>query len=153
MRHSDLVYVKRVKGKGRGVFALRSIAKGEVIEKVPILVVPLRFLTLGLWDPDLARFCFWRDRKNVAVCLGYGSIYNHSYRPNAEYLDGSGQTMIFRAIRPIEAGEEITINYNGDPKDKDPVGFMVVETEPRKNGQCHSRQAKAEVQVECSRRR
>lgn len=126
MRHSDLVFVKRIKGKGRGVFAQQPIRRGEVIERVPVLLVPLTFLAAGLGDKELMRFCFWRDRRTLAVALGYGSLYNHSYRPNARYDDGPAATMIFTAIRAIKAGEEITINYNGDPRDREPIGFAVL---------------------------
>ena len=28
-----------------------------------------------------------RDKKTVQVALGYGSLYNHSYKPNADYED------------------------------------------------------------------
>src|SRR4051812_23255681 len=45
--HSDTIEVKRVKGKGRGVFALRLIRKGEVIERVPMLVFPIEQNTGG----------------------------------------------------------------------------------------------------------
>ena len=62
----------------------------------------------------------------MALALGYGSLYNHSYQPNARYDDESGQTKVFTAIRDIEAGEEITVNYNGEPEDESPVGFEVV---------------------------
>jgi SET domain-containing protein len=58
---------------------------------------------------------------------GYGSLYNHSYRPNARYVDLAGRTKLFTAIRDIAAGEEITVNYNGEPGDETPVGFEVVE--------------------------
>ena len=37
MQHSDLIYVKRIKGKGRGVFARKAIMLGAVIERVPVL--------------------------------------------------------------------------------------------------------------------
>jgi SET domain-containing protein len=65
----------------------------------------------------------------VAVALGYGSLYNHSYTPNARYDDESPQIKIFTAIREIAAGEEITINYNGEPSDESPVWFKVVTDE------------------------
>ena len=61
------------------------------------------------------------------LALGYGSLYNHSYRPNARYVDLSERTKLFTAIRDIAAGEEITVNYNGEPEDQTPVGFDVVE--------------------------
>lgn len=127
MRHSDLIYVKKVKGKGRGVFARESIAAGTVIETVPKMLVPIEWIQDGFANPNLARVYFIHDRRTVAICLGYGSLYNHSYRPNAEYLDGANATMIFRAIKAIQRDEEICINYNGDPKDKSPMGFEVVE--------------------------
>lgn len=55
----------------------------------------------------------WDSRKkSVAILLGFGSLYNHSVKPNADYIkklkDG---VMIFKAMRKIKAGEEITIDY------------------------------------------
>ena len=38
------------------------------------------------------------------------------------------RTKLFTALRAIEPGEEITVNYNGDPEDGSPVGFEVIET-------------------------
>jgi SET domain-containing protein len=124
MHHSDLVCVKRAPGKGRGVFARRAIAGGTVVERVPVLLLPLGHVGGGdAWA--LGRFCFYRGRGTVAVALGYGSLYNHSSTPNARYDEGPGATMLFTALRDIAAGEEITINYNGDPDDHSPVGFPV----------------------------
>jgi SET domain-containing protein len=126
LQHSRLIGVKRVKGKGRGVFARRGIARGALIEQVPLMLVPLEHIVGGLNNPDLARHFFLHDRRRVAVCLGYGSLYNHSYTPNARYDEGPGATMRFTALRDIAAGEEICINYNGDPEDRSPVGFEVI---------------------------
>jgi SET domain-containing protein len=127
LEHSQLVYVKRVKGKGRGVFARCSIRKGTVIEKVPLLLVPVRDIVGGLDNPDLVRFFFLQDDPSkLAVCLGFGSLYNHSYAPNARYDDGPGATMLFTALRDIVKDEEISINYNGDPRDRTPMYFNVV---------------------------
>ena len=63
----------------------------------------------------------------IVPSLGYGSLYNHSYRPNARYDDEEGRIMVFTALRDIGRGEEITVNYNGEPGDETPVGFEVVE--------------------------
>jgi uncharacterized protein len=125
-KHSDLISIKRIEGKGRGVFARSAIAEGTVIERVPVLVVPLPDVMGVNNDPVLSRICFLRTRKTAAIALGYGSLYNHSYRPNAVYEECENCTMQFRALCPIEQGEEITINYNGDPKDRASVGFPVV---------------------------
>ena len=66
------------------------------------------------------------EQEYVALSLGYGSIYNHSESPNAKYQMTLPDIMEFIALRPIKAGEEITINYRGDaeggPKD---LGFEI----------------------------
>jgi uncharacterized protein len=126
LQQSDLVYVKRINGKGRGVFARKRIPKGMVIERVPKMLVSLDMIASGLNNPKLADFFFLHDRKTLAVCLGYGSLYNHSFRPNATYEDGPAATMVFRALRTIKPDQEICINYNGAPVDAKPVGFKVV---------------------------
>ncbi|HZU37814.1 MAG TPA: SET domain-containing protein-lysine N-methyltransferase, partial [Gemmataceae bacterium] len=79
----------------------------------------------GLEASILKRYVFIRSRSTVAIALGYGSLYNHSYMPNARYDDEPGPAMTFTALRTIRPGEEITVNYNGDPKDRSPVGFEV----------------------------
>jgi SET domain-containing protein len=61
------------------------------------------------------------------VALGYGSLYNHSYSPNARYLDVGRMTKAFISLRDIAPGEEITINYNADPHDMADVGFEVAD--------------------------
>ena len=125
MRHSELVCVKYIRGKGRGVFARCPIRKGTVIERVPVVLVPIQQIVGGWHNPAVARFGFVRDRWTVAVALGYGSLYNHSFKPNAIYEHGYA-AMKYVALRNIKPGEEITINYNWDPKDRSPVGFEVV---------------------------
>ncbi len=122
--HSELVEVKRVPGKGRGVFARHRIPKGSLIERVPVILLPIR--EMGRPETTLGRFCFLRSRSTVAVALGYGSLYNHSYSPNARYDEEPGARMTFTALRAIRPGEEVTINYNGEPKDRAPVGFKVM---------------------------
>lgn len=124
MEHSDLICVKQIPKKGRGVVARKAIRKGEIIERVPVLLVPIKHFVDGLENPTLKTYLFIWDKKHVAVCLGYGSLYNHSYDPNAVYIHGAREVK-FRALRAIAAGEEITINYNFVPTDKTPVAFDV----------------------------
>jgi len=126
MEHSDLVCVKRVKGKGRGVFARKPIKEGAVIEVVPVVLVPFADFDGGDDNPNLAKVFYHWNRTHVAVTLGYGSLYNHSYKPNARYRQ-QYMSMAYVALRDIAVGEEITVNYNGDPESKAPMGFDVVE--------------------------
>jgi SET domain-containing protein len=132
--HSDAIKVKRIEGKGRGVFARRPIRKGEVIERVPVLVLSIEEVRNGSGWTGLAGYCFEWGRGTVALALGYGSLYNHSYQPNARYDDVNPRTKVFSALRDIAKGEEITVNYNGEPKDRSPLGFKVIETTVPKNG-------------------
>ena len=120
--HSKLVEVKRIRGKGRGVFATSFIPAGTVIERVPVLVLPVE----DVETTPLADYVFEWGRDTVALALGYGSLYNHSYAPNARYDDVGQRTKEFSALRDIYPGEEITVNYNGEPEDIAPVGFEVV---------------------------
>ena len=123
---SDAIEVKRVKGKGRGVFARRPIRRGEVIERVPVLVLPAEEVKDASGWTGLARYCFHWGQGTLALALGYGSLYNHSYHPNARYDDTAGPAKVFTALCDIAAGEEITVNYNGEPEDESPVWFEVV---------------------------
>ena len=126
-QQSDLVEVRRIQGKGRGVFARRDIPKDTIIEKVPVLVVPESDVYREDGDAQISEYVFAWGKKTVALALGYGSLYNHSYKPNARYEDDGQQTKVYIAIRNINAGEEITINYNGDPKNKAALWFDVKE--------------------------
>jgi uncharacterized protein len=123
LTHSDVLIVKNSPGKGRGVFARKDIKKGTTIETVPIIV----FDNDECQGSKMATYVFEWTKKTSAIALGYGSIYNHSFEPNARYYDGSNETKDFVAIRDIKAGEEITVNYNGHPKRKDKVDFNVIE--------------------------
>ncbi|TWT40721.1 SET domain protein [Thalassoglobus neptunius] len=120
--HSTLVEIKKSPKRGRGVFAKQPIKKGEVIECVPVLIVTWDEIA----DSELADYAFTLTEKKVGIALGYGSMYNHSYKPNARYDDEGRQTKVFSAIKNIKKGEEITVNYNGDPENQEEVDFDVV---------------------------
>lgn len=110
---------------GKGVFAARDIEVDEVIEVCPTLLFPKAQLE-AMRQTVLDDYYFdWGDDSEwFAVCLGYGSLYNHSYTPNAEYgMDFEAETIDFYCIRPISAGEEILINYNGDADNQTKVWF------------------------------
>src|ERR1700730_16798882 len=101
LTHSEIIEVKRIKGKGRGVFARRVIRAGEVIERVPVLVLPLGDIKDADGWESLAGYCFMWGQGTVALALGYGSLYNHSFRPNAKYEDIGKMTKVFTALRQI----------------------------------------------------
>ena len=127
LRQTDAIEVRRVRGKGRGVFARRAIPKGEIFEICPVLVLPAG--SLGATDGGLWDYGFEWGKGTVALALGYGSLYNHSYRPNARYDDVLPAAKEFSALRDIAPGEEITVNYNGKPRSRAKVWFDVVEAD------------------------
>lgn len=119
------IYVAYSETHGKGVFAARDIDEGEVIEVCPVILFPKEQLA-NIRQTVLDDYYFdWGDEAAwYALCLGYGSLYNHSYNPNAEYgMDFEAQTIDFYCIRRIAAGEEIFINYNGDPNNLEKVWF------------------------------
>ncbi len=119
-----MIYVRAVEQKGRGVFAQRALRKGEVFERSPVIVLPA-----SQWDSIertvLFNYCYEWDG-DYALALGLGSLFNHSYQPNAIYTRQlTDLVMEYTALRDIAADEEITVNYNGDPADQDPLWFAV----------------------------
>lgn len=122
---SAYIEVKFTSNKGRGVFARKHIPAGTEFEKVPVLVLPEEEALSGEAGEVLADYVFEWGEGTVALALGFGSIYNHSYRPNARYDDCRKMTKIYTALVDIEAGEEITINYNGHEDGTEYVGFDV----------------------------
>lgn len=119
------LYVAPSKVDLRGVFCTVDIKAGEVIEICPVLVVPADETQL-LDETILHNYVFlWGDDdKQGAIVFGYGSMYNHAYDPNAEYsADYNDDTFSVYALKDISAGEEIFINYNGDPENKKLVWF------------------------------
>jgi SET domain-containing protein len=110
---------------GMGVFAAELIAEGGVIEICPVLLFPkaelaaLRQTMLDDYYFDWGAAGEW-----FAIALGYGSLYNHAYEPNADYgMDFDNKTIDIYALRDIAPGEEIFVNYNGSPDNRSKVWF------------------------------
>ncbi len=110
---------------GRGVFTGVDIPMDSLIEICPVLVLPAKDMD-AIKGTMLYNYYFeWGEANDQpAIALGHGSIYNHSYKPNARYLaDLEQETLSFYAIRNILAGEEITVNYLGLPGERGNVWF------------------------------
>jgi uncharacterized protein len=117
--------IKNIPKKGRGIFANKKFKNGSVIECCPTLILS-ESDTKHIDPTALYNYYFsWgQDLKLSAIALGYGSLYNHSYRPNAIYeKDFINNQIIFKAIKDIQRGQEITVNYNGYPEDQKPIWF------------------------------
>lgn len=110
------LFIKDIKGKGRGVFCKQTIAKDEEFEISPVLVLPAE-------DYDTVRasqlvdyfFNFNVAENTLALALGFGSLYNHAVYSNAAYvLNREAKTITFFALEDINPGTEICINYSGE---------------------------------------
>ena len=121
--------VRETPNKGRGVFACVPFARGDLIEVVPIILI--RGEHWHHIEPTVLEryiFTFGPEGEHAAVALGYGSLYNHSFSPNAVYSkDWEAQVIRFVALQDIGADEEITINYNGSPASQKPMDFETQE--------------------------
>lgn len=101
----------------------------ELIEVSPIIISPSSEWEF-LEKTVLSNYCFhWGENsEDAAIALGYGSLFNHSFTPNATYYNNDRHlTLDFYAIADILTGEEITINYNGEPDDQTPVWFETID--------------------------
>lgn len=119
--------VKNIPEKGRGVFALREFQYGDIVERAPVIVLPAEQWQI-CEKTDLHNYAFgWGINQDLAaIALGYGSLFNHSFDPNAFYRKCLEEEVIeFIALKAIQSGEEITVNYNGSPFGKMPVWFKV----------------------------
>lgn len=123
----SMITIGQTAGKGRGVFAQKQFAANEIIERAPVIVLPTdqeQFLDQTV----LKDYYYYWNAEAVALALGFGSLYNHAYTPNAHYVKKQAEHMIeFIALRTIEVDEEITVNYNGDPTDQALLWFHVLE--------------------------
>jgi hypothetical protein len=108
--------------KGLGVIAEVDFKKGDTIEIVPLLLMPMKEFDL-IKKTKLYYYFFEYTNSHFAIALGYGSLYNHSYSPNARYLYSfKNKQLIIKAIKNIKKSEEIFFNYNYYPNDKTPLG-------------------------------
>lgn len=111
------IYIEDIPQKGRGVFTNTPLEADTLVECSPVLVMnegarphldqTLLHDYIFEWQPEGQSLC--------CVALGYLSLYNHAFGSNCEYfMDYETKTMSIRTVRPVEAGEELCINYNGD---------------------------------------
>ncbi len=109
--------IKSIPRKGRGVVALKTIRKGEVFEVAPFIPVKSEEAK-SLTRTRLSHYIYSLSRGARALALGFGSLYNHDAKPNADFkIEERARVVKFRALRTIKAGDEITIDYGYDPMD------------------------------------
>ncbi len=114
--------VAAVAGRGRGVVAERRIEAGELVERSPVLIIPeadraaVDPTNVGnyifMWEHGTTAEDLCTGKGRAAVVLGFASLVNHADAPNCDfvrYIDALALDLV--ALRTIEAGEELTIDY------------------------------------------
>ncbi|TFH65085.1 MAG: SET domain-containing protein-lysine N-methyltransferase [Gemmatimonadales bacterium] len=104
--------------KGRGVFALRDIPKGETVVRCWVMPIPVAESKITLTIPTINRYLFpWTDGQR-AMLSGEGLLYNFDSivatkrPPNMECVLRRGISAVeFRALRDIRMNEELTWDY------------------------------------------
>ncbi len=105
MRQAYIVRPSKIHGKG--IFALNNVKKGDVIFKLPGVIVHREIKN----EKESWRFVNWIEiAKNTWINPNRTSVrnFNHSCDPNA--IITPQHTV--RAIKPIAAGDEITFDYS-----------------------------------------
>jgi len=123
-----IITTKRTPKKGLGVFALKDFKSEEIVENCPVLTFNPKERK-HLEKTSISHYIYpWRSTRGAALVFGYGSIYNHSYSPNADWKQNFRTgSMVFRTIKNIKKGEEITVNYNGEPDEQTPIDWFEVK--------------------------
>lgn len=119
------VLVKAAKKMGRGVYTTQAIKAGTLIEIAPVIVMNAE--ERAMLDKTLLHdYIFeWGEKADkCCMALGLVPIYNHSYEANCEYeMYFKKELITVKAMRDIEAGEQLFVNYNGDWDNKEQVWF------------------------------
>jgi SET domain-containing protein len=99
--------VKKSTMHGYGVFAEKTLKKGEMIEECYVII------SKG-GDKTLEDYYFDAKGK-YALFTGFGSIYNHSVEPNADYtIHIKNKIATLKAANTIKKGEEIFVSYGDE---------------------------------------
>lgn len=119
----NTLYIAQSNISGNGVFTWERIFTWALIESCRVIILSIleqKYIDkTKLYD----YYFLWGD-DSIALALWNGSIYNHSYQPNAEYKrSAETDTLDFYAIKDIQPWQEITVNYNGRPDCQEPVWF------------------------------
>lgn len=121
------LYIDFINDKGRGVFTQEFIPAETIVEISPVVVMSAED-RIHLDKTLLHDYIFeWgEDSSRCAMALGFIPIYNHNFQSNCEYfMDFDDESMMIKTVVDIEAGAELTVNYNGDWDNKKKLWFRV----------------------------
>lgn len=117
------LFTEKTSQKGWGVFTNEPIKKNTIIEISPVIIMSEKEKLL-LDQTKLHDYIFFWEDDKCCMAMGNIPIYNHAVPSNCEYFQDYDNEIIFiKTVRKINAGEELTINYQGDFQNQTPVWF------------------------------
>lgn len=108
------IFISKSPIHGYGIFAKETIKQGELIEECPIFDLNIQY---GQMSPLFLDYRFnWpqgtHEWNKQVLAWGYGSLYNHSNEPNAQWKSNlEKETFEFFALKEINPNEEILVYY------------------------------------------
>lgn len=122
------LFVALTEQKGRGVFTEFFLPANTVIEVAQAITFSAE--DRAHIDKSILHdyiFEWGNEQKECAMALGLVPIYNHSYDSNCTYImQYETQEFLIQTVKDIKPGQELTINYNGEPDDETPLWFDAV---------------------------
>ncbi len=115
----SVVRAVTAEGKGRVVEVVGDIEAGQVLESSPAVALSADDRR-AIDHTSLFPYYFVRpDKPEVYIIFGLASFCSHSEEPNASVewrRTGAGLWAYLTAIRPIAAGDEVTLRYGNIEK-------------------------------------
>lgn len=106
---SEKLIVKRSELHRWGVFAKEDIKKYEILEEFPYFAVPLEEIKES---SSCLPYSYNLNDEISIIGMGFCGLYNHSFDANVDYeIDKVNEVMRHYALRDINMGEELTLNY------------------------------------------
>jgi hypothetical protein len=111
------VVIKHTQTRGRAVYAARAYRAGELVETAPVILGDSDPAKLPDWVANY--YYAWNDiggrNARQAMALGCGSLFSSSMHANLRFrANNEAQAIEYHAVRDIEPGEELTINYSSE---------------------------------------
>lgn len=99
-----------------GLFAAQDIAPRTVLHEAPCIVVSKLEYEEHCKHTIFEEYLFNAPDGSRMLALGYGSLFNHSKKPNVDYkLSTSNQTITYSTgHQHIKIGDELCIYYGSD---------------------------------------
>lgn len=104
------IAIKPAGRKGRGVFTKCTFNTGVQVLRNPVIYIS-KSEQSAVDKSIMNKYAFYLCGKYL-ICLGEGSLLNHSDKPALLYsFNKKLKTIDFYAARHIKIGEELTIDY------------------------------------------